>query len=242
MRPPVRARKAMSRFTTLLWDVDDTLLDFSYSQRHALTQCFRSIGREITEGQIKQYSRINEDFWKRLELGEITKAQLLPGRFAVFFRELGIEGVDMDAFLRQYQRELGSVFSFHDDSLEICRTLQGKVKQYVVTNGVAVTQRSKLELSGLAAYMDGMFISEEIGHPKPDIRFFHYCLSHMEEKDKSRILVVGDSLTSDVKGGIQARLPVCWYNRGGSGLEAACGFRPDYEINDLHMIFGILED
>ena len=77
----------MNQFTTILWDVDDTLLDFSYSERYAVTKCFRSIGREITEEQIQRYSRINDNYWKRLELGEVTKEQLFTGRFAALFDE-----------------------------------------------------------------------------------------------------------------------------------------------------------
>lgn len=232
----------MNRFTTVFWDVDDTLLDFSYSQRCALERCFRSIGREITEEQIGLYVRINDEYWKRLERGEVTKEQLLTGRFFALFEKLGIEGVDLGVFAGEYQTALGSVFSFLDDSLNICRDLRGKVWQYVITNGVTRTQRNKLELSGLGEVMDGIFISEEIGSPKPHRAFFDYCLEHVEEKDRSRILIVGDSLTSDIKGGMEAGIPTCWYRRRGSGEDSALGAvcRPDHEISDLHKVYGIL--
>ncbi len=232
----------MNRFTTIFWDVDDTLLDFAYSQRHALSECFRSIGREMTEAELALYTQINDDYWKRLELGEVTKEQLLTGRFLLLFEKLGIEGVDVEGFRAGYQAGLGSTFSFLDDSLAICRSLRGKVRQYVITNGVTSTQRSKLKLSGLSEVMDGVFISEEIGSPKPQRRFFDHCLSHVEEKDKSRILIVGDSLTSDIKGGVQAGIPTCWYRRGAGTMDKVlgAGCRPDYEISDLHKIYDIL--
>lgn len=228
----------MNRFTTVLWDVDGTLLDFVYSQRYAITRCFRSIGREITEEQIKRYSQINDDYWKRLELGEITKEQLLTGRFADLFTECGIQGVDLEAFAKEYQEALGSVFSYIDDSLNICKALHGRVRQYVITNGVTSTQRSKLTLSGLAELMDGLFISEQIGTPKPGKEFFDYCLARIEEKDKSAILIVGDSLSSDIKGGVLAGIPTCWYRP--EGMENPTPYRPDYEISDLHMLYEIL--
>lgn len=233
----------MSRFTTVFWDVDNTLLDFAYSQRQALTDCFRSIGREMTEEELGLYVRINDEFWKRLELGKVTKEQLLDGRFLVLFEKLGITGVDIGVFRREYQAGLGNVFSFLDDSLNICRGLRGKVKQYVITNGVTSTQRNKLELSGLAEVMDGIFISEEIGSPKPYRQFFDYCLEHIQEKDKSRILVVGDSLSSDIKGGVQAGLATCWYRRDDSSVDGELYrlYRPDYEISDLHRIYDILD-
>ncbi|MCI8529111.1 MAG: noncanonical pyrimidine nucleotidase, YjjG family [Lachnospiraceae bacterium] len=226
------------KFTTILWDVDDTLLDFGYSQRYALGKCFGSIGREITEEETALYARINNDYWKRLELGQISKKELLPGRFLTLFSALGIGGVNLEAFCQEYQDALGSVFSFLDDSLTICRKLQGCVKQYVISNGVAVTQYRKLKLSGLDKVMDGIFISEQVGYHKPDERFFVHCLKHIMEKDKGRILVVGDSLSSDIKGGIGAGLPTCWYNK--DGIANNSSYKPDYEISCLSKIVDIV--
>ena len=228
----------MSRFTTILWDVDGTLLDFSYSQRYALKKCFRTAGKEITEEQIERYDQINNSFWRRLELGEVTKEQLLPGRFLQLFEEFDIRGIDIALFLKEYQEALGSVFSFIDDSLTICKSLCGHVRQYVVTNGVSSTQRGKLKLSGLAETMDGVFISEEVGAPKPSKEFFDFCLGSVEEKDREKVLIVGDSLSSDIKGGVQAGIATCWYRPDGTGNSSQ--YRPDYEISDLHMIYDIL--
>jgi 2-haloacid dehalogenase len=156
----------------------------------------------------------------------------------LLFEKLGIEGVDIESFNEEYQAALGSVFAFLDDSLNICKALRGKVRQYAVTNGVTATQQNKLERSGLAEVMDGIFISEQVGSPKPSPVFFDYCLEHMEEKDRSRILIVGDSLTSDIKGGIQAGIATCWYHRAADGTEAGPGAscQPDYVIDDLHKV------
>lgn len=228
----------MSRFTTILWDVDGTLLDFLYSQRYALTKCFHTAGLEITEEQIERYSQINESFWKRHELGLIKKEELLAGRFIQLFGEYDIRDIDVKAFLKEFQEALGSVFSHKDDSLTICKTLMGHVSQYVVTNGVSFTQRNKLKLSGLAEAMDGIFVSEEVGSPKPGKAFFDHCLKHVAERDISKILIVGDSLSSDIKGGVQAGIATCWYRP--EGTENPTDLRPDYEISDLHMIYDIL--
>ncbi len=229
----------MKKFTTILWDVDGTLLDFLYSQKYAITKCFRTAGRDITEEQIKRYSQINDDYWRRLELGEITKDQLLTGRFATLFEEYKIKDIDLAVFAKEYQEALGSVFSFIDDSLTICNALQEKVRQYVITNGVTATQMNKLKLSGLAEAMDGIFISEQIGTPKPAKEFFDYCLKHIEEKDKSKLLIVGDSLSSDIKGGVLSGIPTCWYRPEGAINDTP--YHPDYEISDLHMLYDILE-
>lgn len=226
------------RYTVILWDVDDTLLDFPYAQRYALTKCFRTAGLEITGEQIERYSKINDNYWKRLELGEITKKELMTGRFIALFSEYGITGIDLEAFCREYQETLGSVFSFRDDSLTICKSLRENFRQYVITNGVSSSQRNKLKLSGLSEVMDGIFISEEVGYHKPQKEFFDYCLEQIQEKDTSKILIVGDSLTSDIRGGIQAGIPACWYRPEGEKNDTP--WKPDYEISDLHEIYHIL--
>ena len=229
----------MSRFTTILWDVDGTLLDFEYSQRASLAKCFQTIGREITEEIQDLYDQINDSYWKRLELGEITKSHLLNGRFVTLFEKLAITDVDVEAFRLEYQDGLSNIFAYTDDSLNICKALQGNIKQYVVTNGVTSIQMRKLALSGLIDVMDGLFISEQIGMPKPHKEFFDYCLDHIEERDKSRILLIGDSLTSDIKGGVGAGIPTCWYRK--EGTINSSGLCPEYEISDLHQVFDILK-
>ncbi len=224
--------------TTILWDVDGTLLDFTYSQTYALTKCFASAGLSITDEIISRYDKINDSYWKRLELGEVTKAQLLTGRFTTLFQEFGIEDVNLEAFCREYQMELGNIYRYVDNSIQVIKSLRGRVEQYVITNGVTLTQRNKLKLSGLDVWMKDIFISEEIGCSKPERVFFERCLEKVEEKDRGKILVVGDSLTSDIKGGVNAGLRTCWYRPEGSVNNSQ--WVPDYEISDLHQIYGIL--
>lgn len=228
----------MKRFTTILWDMDDTLLDFLYSEKYAITKCFRSVGQEITEEQIARYSQINKGFWKRYELGEVTREQLLSGRFQQLFQEYDIRDIDLKSFQKEYEEALGSVVSHKDDSLTICKSLHGHVRQYVVTNGITATQRNKLKLAGFLETMDDVFVSEEVGTPKPGREFFDHCLERVEEKDLSRILIVGDSLSSDIRGGIQAGIATCWYRPDEAINDTP--YKPDYEISDLHMIYEIL--
>lgn len=226
------------RFTTILWDADNTLLDFDYSMRNSLRQCFQTVGITDSKDMIYRYAEINDMYWKRLERGEITKAQLLVGRFQDLLKEFHLEHIDYLKFKEEFQENLGTIYSCLDDSLTICKSLQTKYKQYVVTNGVAKTQHSKLGLSGFKDVMKGLFISDEIGFNKPDKRFFMYCLEHIEEKDKDKILIVGDSLTSDIKGGNSVGIKTCWYNPNGKPLEE--GYRMDYIIGDLHEIYDVL--
>lgn len=224
--------------TTLLWDVDGTLLDFDYSMRCSLRKCFHTIGQPITEEMIQCYSRINDGYWKRLERGEITKAELLVGRFRDFFAEYGLTGIDEKAFLKEFQEGLGNNYAFVDDALTLVKSLQGQYRQYVVTNGVEATQMNKLKLSGLSEVMDGIFISETIGCAKPHRAFFEHCLEHLEEKDPQRILIVGDSMTSDILGGIRAGIRTCWYNPGEK--PNTYDYKADYEITVLQQLYEVL--
>lgn len=227
----------MNCFDTVLWDVDQTLLDFEKSQDYALRFSFKQFDLEVDDEIVKLYAAINASYWKRLELGEVTKKELLTGRFDTLFKELNIQKASSAAMAPVYQKALGSVYFYRDDSLNLCRSLQGKVKQYVVTNGVADTQRNKLMLSGLDQYMDGIFISEEMKYDKPDIRFFEECFKQIPDFQREKTLIVGDSLSSDMKGGNLAGICCCWYNPGNKKNES--GLRIDYEIGNLWEVEGI---
>lgn len=225
------------RFTTILWDNDNTLMDFEYSLHKALHATFEAFGLFIDEQIIARYEVINSDYWKRLERGEVTKQQLLDGRFVDLFTELGYE-VDVAAFRKMFQVELGSYFMYLDNSLEICKQLHGKVKQYIVTNGVRETQIKKITAAGLFDLMEEIFISGDIGYEKPRKEFFDRCLEKIEEKDLQKILIVGDSLTSDIAGGNNAGIKTCWYNPKKKTADSK--YVIDYEIQNLDQIFEVI--
>ena len=225
------------KITTVLWDNDNTLMDFEYSMHKALRECFAAFGLAINEAVIARYEEINTAYWKRLERGEVTKSQLLDGRFTDLFRELGYE-VNVSEFRKLFQVELGSYYSYLDNSIDICRKLHGKVKQYIVTNGVEETQNRKIKASGFYDLMEEVFISGVVGYEKPRKEFFEYCLDRIEEKDPQRILIVGDSLTSDIAGGNHAGIRTCWYNP--KGKKAGEEYHIDFEINNLEQIFEVL--
>lgn len=229
---------------TVMWDVDGTLLDFSRSERYSLFACLREIGvGEEDDGLLARYSRINHGYWEALERGEITKHEVLTGRFSTFFEQEGIVCADVEAFNESYQKKLGEKFFENENSLELCTSLAGKIRQYVVTNGTVTAQRNKLQYSGLGACMDGVFISDEIGTEKPGLGFFEYAFREIELQTGEKpvpdeILIVGDSLTSDMRGGNRAGLQCCWYNP--KGLANTAGVRVDYEIRSLWELPDIL--
>lgn len=228
----------MNKFEIILWDVDQTLLDFNLSQDYALRFSFKEFGMEADEKIVSRYAAINEAYWKRLELGEITKSELLTGRFETLFKESGITQVACEEFAPVYQKALGSVFYFRDDAYQLCSKLRGKVRQYAVTNGVSSTQRNKLHLSGLDQILDDIFVSEEMGYPKPCIEYFNKCFERIPGFKKDKAIIIGDSLSSDIKGGNLAGISCCWYNPEDKRNDT--GFRIDYEIRNLWEVEEIL--
>jgi len=224
------------KYTVILWDNDNTLMDFEYSMRKALAASFEAFNLLINDEIIARYEEINTRYWKRLERGEITKKELLNGRFIDLFEELGYE-VDVEAFRKLFQAELGSYYAYLDNSLEICRQLYGKVKQYIVTNGVEETQMKKIKAAGFYDLMEEIFISCVIGYEKPRKEFFDYCFSKISE-EPSKILIVGDSLTSDIAGGNHAGIATCWYNPKGKIADE--NYHIDHEIRHLDQIFEVL--
>ena len=223
----------------ILWDVDGTLLDFLAAEKAAVQRLFGEFGLgPCTDGMVARYSTINDGYWKRLERGEITKQEVLTGRFREFFTELGLEADLAEAFNAKFQLALGDTVVYRDDSLNLVKSLHGRVRQYVVSNGTVVAQAKKLSRSGLGAWMDGVFLSEELGAEKPSPAFFRQVFAALPDLNKEDMLIVGDSLTSDMKGGIAAGIPTCWYNPFHHPRPADMAI--DYEIEDLHQVLELL--
>ena len=144
---------------------------------------------------VQHYSRINEIFWQKLERNELTKPQILVGRFEQFFTEVGVPASLAPAFNDRYQLALGDTIVFRDDSINIVSALRGKIRQYAVTNGTKNVQRRKLHDSGLDALLDGVFISEDLGAEKPDRRFFEEVFAAIGEAESGEALIVeGENL------------------------------------------------
>lgn len=225
----------------VLWDVDGTLLDFKAAEQTALTAAFRQFGLgALEESRMARYSVLNDRWWKALERGEVTKARLLTGRFEEFFSAEGLafDG-DYDDFNDFYQIMLGETIVFRDDGYQVVSELKGKVGQYAVTNGTLAAQARKLKNSGLGELLDGAFISERLGAEKPAPAFFDKVLAALPPCEKSEILIVGDSLTSDMKGGCLAGIRCCWYDP--DWREPPEDLDIEFHIRDLHEVPNIIE-
>ena len=223
----------------ILWDVDGTLLDFLAAEKAAVQRLFGEFGLgECTDDMVARYSSINDGYWKRLERGEITKREVLIGRFREFFTELGINPDLAEPFNAKYHHALGDTVVYRDDSLNVVKALHGRVKQYVVSNGTIVAQTKKLQRSHLGEWMDGVFLSEELGAEKPSPAFFDRVFAALPGLNREDMLLVGDSLTSDMKGGLMAGIPTCWYNP--NRLSRPADMAIDYEIQDLVQVLSLL--
>lgn len=224
---------------TVLWDVDGTLLDFDAAERAAIRTLFTEFELgECTDEMLARYHEINVGFWQRLEKGELSRPEVLLGRFEQFFGEYGIDPKTASAFNERYQLTLGDTIVFHDDSIDIVKALKGKVRQYAVSNGTVAAQTKKLRLSGLGELMDGVFLSEELGVEKPDTAFFEKVFSRIRLRGLSTVMIVGDSLTSDMRGGINAGIKTCWYNPEKKPLPS--DLRIDHVISDLNEVLPLL--
>lgn len=225
---------------TILWDVDGTLLDFEKSEDYGIRKCFEIFGLgKCTDEMLKRYSAINRKHWEALERGELTKPQVLYNRFEEFFAEENIDFDKIDQLNNEYQFLLGDNAFFCDNALETVTALKGKVKQYAVTNGTETAQQRKLTKSGLINIFDDIFISDTIGFEKPSVEFFYEVQKITGTFNKDETIIIGDSLSSDMKGGNNAGILCCWYNP--RKVPKKDGIRIDFEVNDLAEIFNILE-
>lgn len=242
----------------ILWDIDNTLLDFNVAEVAALKQEFQEFGLgEFTEELLKEYMVINRRRWQALERGEMEKLEVTEGRFVEFFGLHGWDTSIASQFNLRYQELLGETICFRDDGYHIVEDLKGKILQGAATNGTKRAQTGKLKNSGLGELFDLVFISEDVGFEKPAMEFFDKVMEdantwlkeheaecpysggkHLGALKPEEVLMVGDSLTSDMRGANNAGMIACWYNP--KGMVNDKGVKIDYEIKDLHEVLNLL--
>lgn len=226
------------RYTTLLMDADNTLLDFTRSEHDAIAETFAHFGLPNDDATIAIYSEVNDAHWKMLERGEIEKKVLMWKRFEAFCARTGLEA-DPKALAADYLKTLSTKSYMIEGALEVCAELAKRCRMYIITNGDKRVQQGRFDPSPLAKYFEKCYISEEVGFEKPDIRYFDAVMQDIPEFDPATTLVVGDSLTSDIKGGINAGIDTCWYNPKGKPLPAEIPVT--YVINDLADLPALVE-
>lgn len=222
---------------TVFLDLDDTLLDFHRSEAVAIAETLSGFGIEPTEAVKKRYSEINRGMWEQLELGNMTREQILVRRFELLFEELGVDVSGLEA-RHKYEWNLGGSYFYIDGAEDLLSELSQKYDLYLMSNGTAAVQDRRIAASGIAKYFKGIFISEKIGYNKPAIEFFEKCFAEIPDFKKEESIIVGDSLSSDIKGGINAGILTCHYNPSG---EASDSPRPNYTIKTLEELPSLLE-
>ena len=218
-------------------DLDDTILDFGATERKSIARLLETVGVTPTEEIIHRYHVINLEHWKRLERGEITRAQI-SNRFDVLFGELGMQ-VSTPECEKMYRQFLSEGTDFMPGAWEAVQQLYKKYRLFLASNGTASVQAGRLQRTGLGAYFEKCFVSEALGANKPSSEFFERAFAQIPGFDPAKAIMVGDSLTSDILGGIHAGIRTCWVNFAGrKGRE---DIHPDYEIESIAQLPELLE-
>lgn len=235
----------MKKYTCLLFDADNTLLDFSAAERNAFAQTCQTAGILYSDEGYRQYSHINDSLWKQLERGEITSEKLKCERFCLWLHwycssekteQVG-ETITPDFLRDTYMNALGHQSDLMPDAEKVCRSLYERYPHmYIITNGIGEIQRARFAATPIRRYFKTLFISGEIGYAKPDVRFFDAVLKQIGTRDKREVLVIGDSLTSDMAGAIASGLDCCYLSRDRIKPELPV----TYTVPDLNALCEIL--
>jgi 2-haloacid dehalogenase len=223
--------------STVLLDLDDTILDFHASERVAISQTLGEMGIEPTEGTLARYSEINAAQWRLLERGEMTRDQILTRRFQLLFDELGV-GCDARQARTLYEGHLSEGHVFIPGAEQLLEELSPRYALYLVSNGTATVQQRRLTSAGIVPYFRALFISEQVGYVKPQKEFFDACFAQIGEEKRAESVIVGDSLSSDILGGRNAGIRTIWFNPGGKPANPA--IHADRELRTLAALPALL--
>ena len=236
-------------YKLVLIDLDDTLFDYPKTEKTAFRNTFEELGffveselskdkkEEIYEKIKDRYKDVNFQLWKDLEKGAVDKDRLKVVRFEKIIEEFDLK-YDPYEMSELYLKKLGEgIFPF-EATEKLCEYLHSKYKVGIVTNGIKEVQHSRIENSTIAKYIDKIIISDEVGVNKPDKRIFEYAMNYFEIMDKSEVIMIGDSLGADIKGGQNAGIDTCWVNLRNNVNDT--GIVPKYEVNKLEKLFEIL--
>lgn len=228
----------MNKYTTLLFDIDDTLLDFGAAEKVALRLLFEEHQLKLTQEIESHYRVINQGLWKQFEDGMIERSEVLNTRFSTLLKEYG-HTVDGALLENSYRRYLEDGKQLVDGAIELVKNLQNLFDLYIVTNGDSLTQYKRLSASGLQPIFKDIFVSEDTGYQKPMKEYFDYVFERIPNFNVSTALIIGDSLNADIKGGQQAGLDTCWFNP--HRKQNDLGLIPTYEIRKLDELYEILK-
>ena len=224
------------KYSIVLADADETIFDFKKAEFTAFKATLNYFGKDCTDQEVEVYSEINLNLWKELEKGIITREKLKHERFDRWFEYMGFD-IDSKVFDKLYVENLGNCGFLIDGAFEFIEKLSTVCDIYIVTNGLTKSQTSRFNNSAIKPYIKKLYISEEIGYAKPSIEYFDYCINDIGESDRSKYIILGDSLSSDMQGGRNAKIATCRYIRDGVySPSPLC----DYVITDYNQFFDVL--
>ncbi len=227
------------KYEIILFDADDTLFDFKKSEREAFKNTMLEFHLKYDENyHLKIYQGINAAIWKEFESGTISQEKLKTERFKRLSVKLEVE-LDENEFAKAYMKHLANGSFLFDESQELVESLYESYRLAIVTNGLKDVQNKRIGKSIISKYFQSIVISEEVNVSKPDPGIFEYALKNMVYSNRSKVLMVGDSLTSDIQGGKNFGIDTCWYNP--KGIENKSEVIPTYEINSLMKLKEVLE-
>jgi len=222
----------------LFLDLDDTILDFHKAERLAISKTFADFGVDPTDEVLHRYHLINKSCWERLERGEWTREQVLTRRFELLFAEYGVR-VDPVACARTYEKNLSIGHYFLPGAEEAVDALSKKYRLFLASNGTASVQKGRMTSANLYRFFEQVYVSQELGYNKPSVEFFQAAFAKIPDFDPSKAMMVGDSLTSDILGGIRAGIRTCWVNP--NHAPARPDIPADYEIESICQLEALLE-
>ena len=228
----------MAKYYCVLFDADNTLLNFDAAESKALAETLVNYGIEPDAETVQTYRTINEELWRQLEKGQLRREKLMSERFTRFLKAIDAAG-DGAEMNRYYLEQL----SIHPDLaspevLDVLRELSEVATLAVVTNGFQKVQSRRLAESGVENFLEDVFVSEKMDAEKPNRKIFDAALRALGVENREHVLMVGDSLTGDVQGGINAGLDTCWFNP--HHQENHGKILPTYEISSLEELYPLV--
>ncbi|WP_028563482.1 YjjG family noncanonical pyrimidine nucleotidase [Paenibacillus pinihumi] len=200
-------------YKILLFDLDDTLLDFGACETDSLNKLFQHHGYTFSDELFQVYNSVNKQLWTDYENGKIGLEVVLNSRFSETMLRLG-EVVDGTVWENTYRELLGNEKQLLiEGALEVCQRLSASHRLFVITNGITQTQIKRLKKSGLYDFFEDIFDSQSIGFQKPSRHFFDYVTRHIKDFNSKEALIIGDSLNTDIQGGILSGIDTCWVNK-----------------------------
>lgn len=222
------------KYELILFDLDGTLFDYEKAEKYALENAFKDFGiTNVTPNITSNYKKINHDIWERFEKKLISAIKLRTERWEILFSQLNLD-FDPQKFSARYLYHLSQADFYLPDAKELIKSLYGKIKMVLITNGLSDVQQGRFGKSDIKDFIPQIFISEEIGIPKPHPEIFEFIFKKLNFNDKKKAIIVGDSLNSDIKGGNNFGIDSVWINP--ENIENTSDAQPTFEIRDINEL------